>query len=135
MSCDLTKSRDQRMIWVYRCNPSREVTILPSLIGIGTLIRTYSGFILPHNLARPCYQRAMRLYWLKPIRKSYHPGRFGGNKHCGSGYKMILVCNMILQDHLIRGLCEYTGRSPSRLVIILPRLVVIGTVVVDIWWF
>ena len=43
-----------------------------------------------------------------------------------------LVCYVILQDHMIKGLCDLIGRSPSRQVIILPSLMAIDTVVVEI---
>ena len=31
---------------------------------------------------------------------------------------MILVCHVILQDHMVKGLCDFTGRSPQSLVAI-----------------
>ena len=36
-----------------------------------------------------------------------HPAKFGGDSHCGSGDIMILVCYVILQDHVIKGLSLY----------------------------
>ena len=45
---------------------------------------------------------------------------------------MVLVCHVILQDHVIKGSCDFTGRSPSRLVSILSRLVTITILVVEI---
>ena len=36
---------------------------------------------------------------------------------------MVLVCSMILHDHLIKGSSKIMGRSPSRLVTILSSMV------------
>ena len=44
---------------------------------------------------------------------------------------MILVCHVILQDHVIERSCDFMDRSPSRKVTILPSLVAIGTLVVE----
>ena len=37
----------------------------------------------------------------------YHPAKFGGQGHCGSGNIMILVCHVILQDDAIKGSCDF----------------------------
>ena len=47
---------------------------------------------------------------------------------------MILVRLVILQDHVIRVSYDFTGRSLTRYVIILPRFVAIATLVVEIWF-
>ena len=69
--------------------------------------------VLSRDLARPRDQRFKRLYRQKPIKVSYHPAKFGGHKHCGIGDIMILVCHVILQDHSIKGSCDFMGRCPS----------------------
>ena len=33
--------------------------------------------------------------------------------NCGSGDVVTLVCHLILQDHMIKGSCDFIGRSPS----------------------
>ena len=38
-----------------------------------------------------------------------HPAKFGGYRHCCSGDIIILVCHVISQDHLIKGLCDFIG--------------------------
>ena len=48
---------------------------------------------------------------------------------------MVLVCQKIYQDHIIKGSSDVIGRSPSRYVTILPSLVAIGIVVMEIYWF
>ena len=48
---------------------------------------------------------------------------------------MILVCRVILQDHVVVWSCGFMGSSPSKLANILPSLAVIETAVVDIYWF
>ena len=40
------------------------------------------------------------------------------------GYVMAFVCHVTLQDHLIKGSCDFMSRCPSRLVPILPSLVI-----------
>ena len=40
---------------------------------------------------------------MKTLNVSNHPAKFGGHKHCGSGGKMALVCQVILQDHVTKG--------------------------------
>ena len=49
-----------------------------------------------------------------------------GNR--GNGEIMVLICHMISRDHEIKGSSNIMGRSPSRLVLILPSLVAIGYV-------
>ena len=45
---------------------------------------------------------------------------------------MILVCDVISQEHVIKGSFDFMSRSPSRQVIILPSFVTIGVAVVEI---
>ena len=33
---------------------------------------------------------------------SLHPTKFGGHRHCDSGDIIVLVCHLILQDHMIK---------------------------------
>ena len=46
--------------------------------------------------------------------ESYHPAKFGGHWHCGSGDIMVLACHVVSQGHLIKGSYDLMGRSPSR---------------------
>ena len=46
---------------------------------------------------------------------------------------MILFCQVIFQDHVIKVLCDFMGRTPSQLVTILPSLVDISTLVVEMF--
>ena len=43
-----------------------------------------------------------------------HPAKFGGHTHCSCGDIMVLVFYAISQDDMIKGLCDFIGRSPSR---------------------
>ena len=70
-----------------------------------------------------------------PMKASYHSAKFGGHQHCGSGDIVVLVCHVILQDHMINGSCDFMSRSPSREVTILPSLGAIGTLIVEIELF
>ena len=45
---------------------------------------------------------------------------------------MVLVCQVILQDHVIKGSCDLMAMGPLGKDIILPGLVAIGTVLVVI---
>ena len=39
----------------------------------------------------------------EPIKVSYHPAKFGEQRHCGGGNIIILVCYVILEDRVILG--------------------------------
>ena len=57
-----------------------------------------------------------------------NPVKFGGNRHCGSGRIMVLVCHMILQDNVIKGSYDSVEISSLRHVNNLPCLMAISTV-------
>ena len=42
---------------------------------------------------------------------SYHPAKFGGHKHSGSRYIMVLVCHVISEDQVIKGSCNFMGEG------------------------
>ena len=44
---------------------------------------------------------------------------------------MVLICHVILQDHLTKGSSSFMGRSPSRDFAILSNVVAIGAVVME----
>ena len=44
------------------------------------------------------------------ITVSYHPTKFGGHRHFGSG-DMFLVYHVISQDHVIKRLCDFMEES------------------------
>ena len=74
--------------------------------------RSGDVFNLRCDLARPSYLRAMWLYGKAPIKKSHHPNKFGGHQHYGYGDTLVLVCHVILQEHVIKALCYFMGSSP-----------------------
>ena len=43
-----------------------------------------------------------------------HRAKIDSHKHCVNGYVIILVYQMILHDHVIKGSFDFMGRSPSR---------------------
>ena len=47
-------------------------------------------------------------------RLNYQPAKIGGHNYSGSGDIMFLVCPVILQDHVIKVSCDFTGKKPSR---------------------
>ena len=48
---------------------------------------------------------------------------------------MVFVCNVTLQDYIIKALYDFMIRSLSRYITILASLVAIDTVVMEIQWF
>ena len=44
---------------------------------------------------------------------SYHPAKVGGHSHSGSGVISSLVCHVILQDHVVKGSCDFMDGNPS----------------------
>ena len=42
------------------------------------------------------------LYDTEPVKVYHHLGKFGAHRHCGGEDIMVLVCQVILQDHLIK---------------------------------
>ena len=63
---------------------------------------------------------------------SHHFATFGGQRHCGSGIVMVLVCYGISQDHEIKESCKFLSWSPLWQVTTLPSLVAIGIVAAEI---
>ena len=55
-----------------------------------------------------------------------------GHRHCGSGDMMVLVCHVILQDHVVKGYCDFMARSPLKASHHLARLVAVGFATVEI---
>ena len=45
---------------------------------------------------------------------SYHSTKFGGHRHCSSEDIKVLVCQVISQDHLIKGSFDFMGKSHSQ---------------------
>ena len=43
----------------------------------------------------------------------YHPARVGVHRYCDSGDIMVLVCQVISQDYVIKPSCDFIGWSPS----------------------
>ena len=68
----------------------------------------------------------------EPVKVTDHPTKIGGQKYCSSSRDMFLVCHVMKQNDLIKRSDDYNDRNPSKPVIILPSLVVIGTVVLVI---
>ena len=91
-----------------------------------------NGISLSSDLIRPRDQRVIGLYGQELIKVNYHLTRFDCHRHCGSKDIMILVCKVILQDHVIKRLCDFMGRSSLMQVTILPSLVTIVALVVEI---
>ena len=44
----------------------------------------------------------------------YNPVKFGGCRHSDIEDIVVLVCQVILQDHMIKGSCDFTGTNLLR---------------------
>ena len=59
----------------------------------------------------------------------------GGYMHCGSDDIMILVCHVILQNHVIEGSWDFMDQIPAEPITSFLSLVAICTVVINIYIF
>ena len=68
-------------------------------------------FILPRDLGRTLDKTVMWHYEWKQVIVSQNLAKISGHRHCGSGYILVLVCHVIVQDHMIKRLFELMGRD------------------------
>ena len=64
-----------------------------------------------------CWPHEQRAMWLEEWESfivSHHPTEFAVNRHFVRRDIMALVCHVILQVHVIKGLCDYLGGAPHR---------------------
>ena len=47
------------------------------------------------------------------LKVSHHPTNYSGHKHCVSGDIIVLVCQVILQDYVIKGSRDFIEESLS----------------------
>ena len=52
---------------------------------------------------------------IRTLMISHPPAKFGGHRHCGSG-DIFLICQVILQYHLIQEPCDLIGRSLEKII-------------------
>ena len=45
---------------------------------------------------------------------NHHPAKFSDHGHCSSRDIKLLVCSVLLKEHLVKGSCNFMGRSASR---------------------
>ena len=74
----------------------------------------------------------MWLYYWEPLKVIQHPTKYGHHSHFGSGDLIVLVCHLILEDHVIKDSCDFISRGQSSLVTILLCSVNTGTMVLGI---
>ena len=48
-----------------------------------------------------------------PSKQSHHSAKFGEHRYCVSKFIMVLTCHVLSQYHVIKGLCDFMGRSPQ----------------------
>ena len=70
---------------------------------------------MPRDHARSHDGIVMLLYEQEPMKISYHLAKFGSHRHFGSEDITFLVCHVILQDHTIKGSCDFMGRGLGKL--------------------
>ena len=71
-------------------------------------------FSLSRDLARQHDQRVMRLYGWEHLMVSNHPATFDDHGYCGIGDIAVLVCHVILQAHVTKGIGNIMGKSHPR---------------------
>ena len=74
--------------------------------------------VLSLDITIPRDQLVISFFWYEHIEVSYHPAKFGGNKHSSKGDIMTFVCHMTLKDFVIKTLYDFIDRvtqdkSPS----------------------
>ena len=67
-----------------------------------------------------------------PLTKRHISTTFNGNRHLVNGDIMVLVCDLILQDHVTNRLKNIMDRSTSRSATVLASLEYTGILVVEI---
>ena len=53
------------------------------------------------------------LYWWKPLTLSHQTGKIGGFRYCGGGDLTLLVCHMILLEHMVKGSYSSFSGNPN----------------------
>ena len=121
------------IIWSYdfiNRSHSRWVTILPSFV-VTCIVIMETCFFAPCS-CKTTWSKGRVTLRLEPLIESHTSAKLGSERHLGSGDIMVLVCHVISQNHVAKGVSNITDMSPYMFVTILPSLVVIGTVVVEI---
>ena len=111
---------------------SKYVTILPSLVAIGTLVVENYWFLFATWLCETTRSERSATLWLGVLQDKSHPSKFRGHKHSCSRDIMVLACYLISQDYVIKKSYDFMGSSPSRCATILPSLEAIDTLLVEI---
>lgn len=117
---EISQDHDLRTIWLYGKEPLKLVTILLSLVTIGTVCCSGDMIGLVSNLARSHNQRVMWLHELVPLKLNRHPAKFGGHRYCVS-WDMILICHVIWQYQVTKNSWNIKGRRTWRFVTILTK--------------
>ena len=69
------------------------------------------------KLIKPCDCMVICLYGYKAVKEHHHCAKFCGHRYCGVGDIIILVCHVILQDHVTKGWSNIVGRRTSWLAV------------------
>ena len=94
--------------------------------------RDKRGFF-SHDLVISNGQSVIWLYGYEPLKVHHHLPKSGGHRHYGTEDIIALVCYLILQEHVIKGSCDYMVTSPSWQVTMQQKLVAITTLVMESW--
>ena len=124
--------------------PLKKTTRLKDCVNYGWKSLTVSHHLAMFNGQKPCGSRDKTylichltacgmslLYAWKHVIVAHHLAKFDGHRPCGRR-NMYLICHVPLQDHVIKGSCDFMEGHSSLYVITLPNLVAIVAVVVEI---
>ena len=56
----------------------------------------------------------MWIYGQELKKVNYHPAKFRGHRHCGSGDIIFLICHVISQDQIVKGSCDFKKQEPVK---------------------
>ena len=89
-------------------NPSKDATILPSLVAIEAVVLEICRVISQDQVTKGLW-----LHGQEPIKVNYHSARFGGDRDYGNGDIMIFVCHVTFEDHMFKLSNDFMIRSAS----------------------
>ena len=59
-------------------------------------------------------QKGQIIYGKELFKVTHDTTKFGDHRNCDIGAIMLIVFHMISEDHVIKGTCDFIGRSPSK---------------------
>ena len=81
-------------------------------MAISTIVVEIQRFLLLLEFASYCDQ-SVHDFLARLFKVSRHSIKFGGDRHGGRGYIMILVFRVISRNHVMKESRDFTGGNPS----------------------